>query len=254
MTAEQATPHELVRSILDGGPSDVFDFVRVLPNGTRKNIPVRVQLLSVEENHAALIAAQDYAKKRGEIPKDYGDVYREAQAVELLARALRHVEKRERPDGTSYYPPLFVSSQQLRASFNEPEMAQCLNMYELVKAKFGAIEGFAEEDLDVWVERLREPLAGPFFLSRLDSTHWPELIYSLARRVWSLYEVLGQTPSSSLDTSESDLSSSGAGTTSFTELPSASSSEGESLPTDHLLTRDEAREIIAKRPRHPESE
>lgn len=244
-SAEDAS--EIVRSLLEPAPSEVFSFVRIGRDGVRKEIPVRVQLLSVEENHAALIAAQLYAKERGEVSKDYGDVYKEAQAVELLARALRRVKVEERRDGTEWYPALFVNAQQLRQSFTEPEMAQCLNMYELVKAKFGAIEAFDVEAIDTWIARLAEPLKGAYFLGHLDSSHWPMLILQLARRARDLSDLLGLTPSDSPDSSESDQESSEEATTSFSGLPSAHSASGDALPEDRVLTRDEARAIVAER-------
>jgi hypothetical protein len=241
MDEKQAEAASLVRSLLDVAPSMVFDFVRVQPDGTRAKVPVRVQLLRVDEDHQVLEDAQAYAKSRKEAPKEYGDLYREGQAVSLLCRALRKVEKRERNDGTSYYPPLFTNDQQLRQSMTAAELAQCLNFYEIVRSKYGAIEAFSEDDYARWVELLGDPLRGPFWASCMDSSHWPTMMLRMAADLISL------RPSRSQNTSELDQENSDTGTGSFTELPEGSpAGSNVTLPTDHLITKDEAAEI-AKR-------
>ncbi len=237
MTEEQEQAASLVRTLLDVAPGEVFDFVRVQPDGKRAKFPVRVQLLRLDEDHQVLEDAQAYAKSRKEAPKDYGDLYREGQAVALLTKALRQPKKRDRPDGTFYYPPLFTDEQQLRQSFTAPEMAQCLNMYEIVRSKFGAIESLSDDDVEKWVRLLGDAVRGPYFLSLLDSAHWPSLLLRLAQ------EAASQLPPPSPSSSESDPQSSEPDTGSFTELPEGSSLGGATLPTDHLLTKQEANEI-----------
>lgn len=237
-----AEPDEIVQSLLEPAPSDEFMFVRIQPSGERKEHRVRVRLLRIDENISALADAQKDAKARGEVAKDYGDIYKESQAVQLLTRAMCRLEKRTRDDGTEWYPPLFVKSEQLRASFTEPEMAQCLNMYEVVKAKYGAIEELSEEDLDSWIERLAGPL-GASELSLLDSSRWPVLLLLIARRAADMRKDLGLTLSDLPSSSESDPPSSDSGTGSFTELPAARAASGEHLPEDHMITADEAKSI-----------
>jgi hypothetical protein len=248
-----ADPSELILTLLDVAPSEVFTFEKIQPDGSKKPYRVRVRLLRVEEDHQCLASAQKYAKDRGET-KDYGDIYKEAQAVALLAKALCRVEKRERPDGTSYYPPLFTSEEHLRASFTAAEMAQCLNMYELVRSKYNALRTLDDLTVAQWADRLGDPLNGPFYLALLDSSHWPSLLLSLARELRAEYVRTGRLQSPSPDSSESGQESLETGTGSFTELPSAHSEESDiELPTDHLLTPDEAREkagrIYKRRPK-----
>lgn len=233
---------ELVLGVLKGVPSDLFKFKKVQPDGSVKDYDLRVKLLRLEQNHQVLRAAQEYAQKQGEAPGTYGDIYREAQAVEMLTLALCRTEEQTLPDGTRYYPPLFTDPKQLRMSFTAPEMAQCLNMYEIVKAKYGAIERFSEDELATWRDRLADRMRGPFFLSLLDSTHWPQLIFSLAQEAQALREQLGLPLSTSPDSSASDPSTYSQSTGSFSELPEGQSASGEPLPTDHLLTPDEAAE------------
>lgn len=234
-------PAELVMGIMTSAPSDKFVFKKVQEDGTIKDYPIRVKLMRLEQDLMILREAQAYAKAQGEVPESYGDIYRNAQAVELLTLALCRTEEDTRGDGTRYYPPIFTDSRQLRASFTAPEMAQCLNMYELVKAKYGAVETFSEDEYGQWRDRLAEPMRGPLFLSLLDSAHWPTLMYSLAREAKQLREDLGLESSTSLDSLESDPTKSGTGIGTFSTLPDGQDANGEPLPTDHILTADQAR-------------
>jgi hypothetical protein len=237
-----ADASELVLGLLKGVPSELFQFKKVQPDGAVKDYPVRVKLLRLEQNHQVLRDAQAYAKRQGEAAGSYGDLYHEAQSVEMLTLALARTEEITLQDGTRFYPPIFTDSAQLRASFTAPEMAQCLNMYEIVKAKYGAIEDFTEDELSIWRERLADPLRAGFFLHQLDSAHWPQLMCALAREARDLRSQLGLQQSTSLDSSESDPMSSTGTTGSFSTLPEGQSANGEPLPTDHLLTAEEAKE------------
>lgn len=238
-----ADASELVLGLLKGVPTELFNFKKVQPDGSKKDYPIRVKLLRLEQNHQVLSDAQAYAKGRSETPGTYGDIYKEAQAVEMLTLALCRTDEQSLSDGTRYYPQLFTDSRQLRMAFTAPEMAQCLNMYTLVKAKYGAIEDFSEEEYDLWRDRLADALSGPLFLSLLDSTHWPQLLYRLAREARDLRQQLGLPLSTSLDSSESDQPSSTSTTGSFSELPEGQHVEsGEELPTDRILSAEEANE------------
>lgn len=236
--------------LTEGGPSDVFDFVRCLPDGERVKTQLRLQLLSCEDDLTALRAAQATAKANGETG-DYGDIYKEAQAHEVLLRAVRAVEQHEHTDAnkTKYYPQLCVSTPHLRKAFNAAEMAVLLNCYQIVKAKYGPLESLEKEDAETWVARLSDPLRGPFFLSQLDSLHWPGLIVLLAEMCRDLYQAAGlQLPSleptsaSPPEASTSDIGSSG-------EQLSVSSTQDPELkvPVGELLTRDQAAELLRKR-------
>lgn len=245
-----ADANELAQTLFDIAPSEVFDFERITPDGTRKRVPIRVKLLRVEENHQAILAAQRYAKERGEL-REYGDIYREGQACEVLWRALCHVEKRTVPSGHDYYPPLFTSAKQLRESFTEPEMVLGLNCYEIVKARFGVLENFSEEQLDLWVSRLSEVMAGPYFFARLDSSAQLELALALALRVRSLYAELGRTLPDWQQDSASDSETSPSGTGDSTGPVSALSSDGSETPSsaEGVSSREAARGWQAKRAR-----
>ena len=245
--AEELEPGELVQGLRSPAPSEEFTFVRVQPDGTRKESKIRIRLLRLDENHSAIIAAQKYAKDLGEA-KEYGDIYREAQAVEITARFLCRPKEHERKDGTKYYPRQFVTSEQLRQSFSEADISVCLNMYELVKAKYAAIESFDEAHIDLWAARLSDVLLGTFFLSQLDSSHWPELLTSLARRVRSLSESLGLELPSLLDSSESDQTSSDNGTGGSTGSSTAQWSETEeAIHSTPSLDRHSARAALKKK-------
>jgi len=242
----------MISTLIEGGPSLPWKLQKKLSNGERVEIPYRMQVLRAEENIQALSAAQETAKDRKELP-GYGDIYKESQAHEVLLRAIRHPEKRERDDGTGYYPPVFLQASQLRESLTELEMAALLNAYEITKGTFAVVEGLEAHDAESWIARLSDPLEGPFRLSLLDSHHWPGLIMFLAKVARDLLQELGRLPSTSEPTSGSDLESSTDSTGSSGPPPSAFSSEGDAkgieVPGDKLLNADDAREIIEKRKR-----
>lgn len=251
----QLDANAMVSTLLEGGPSLPWKLQKKLPTGQIAEIPYRMQVLRAEENMAALKAAQDTAKERGEL-QGYGDIYKEAQAHEVLCRAIRHPEKRDREKGPSYYPPVFVETRQLRESLTELEMASLLNAYEITKSTFAVIEGLQERDAESWIARLSDPLKGPFYLSQLDSHHWPGVILLLARVCRGLYQELGRELPSLEPTSTSDLESSTSSTGSSGEQPSASSGDGEreiTVTADKLLSADEARELIARRKKEPKA-
>lgn len=241
-------PEELISTLLQGAPTEPFDFVRVLPSGERTVTKIRVRLLRVEENIQAIKAAQDFAKATGELD-GYGDIYKEAQAYELLQRAVCHPDKRNRPDGTSYYPPLFTDSRMVRASFTEAEIATLLNCYQITRSKHSVAEGLEEQDAEMWITRLSDPLKGAYFLSQLDSLHWPACISLLAGVSRDLYLEAGRTLPSLDGTLESSPKNSMQDTGSFGEQPSASSTgrtESVTVTPGELLTKDQARAMVKK--------
>ncbi len=242
----EADASELVLGLTAPAPSEAFSLFKVQPDGGKLEFKLRVRILRAEESIACLKEAQDYARQSGEVAKDYGDIYKEAQACSLIARVLLRPKKETLPNGTEYYPQLFVSTAQCRASFTENEIAVCLNAHEVVKAKYRCFEEWQPEELDKWAARLSDTLLGPLWLGRLDSAHWPDLMYGLAQRVQALSETLGLPPLTSEPSSESDQESSESGTGGSTPSPSVVSSDGQTLPEDHLLTRAEADEIARK--------
>jgi hypothetical protein len=245
---------ELVKTLFDGAPGMDWELEKAMPNGERVLVPYRMQVLRVEENIDAIKCAQDYAKGKGELA-EYGDIYREAQVYEILRRAVRHQEKREREDGTSYYPFVWVETSQLRSSLNEMEMAALLNAYQITKSHFGSVDGLDAHDSESWIARLSDPLKGPVSLSQLDSLHLPGMVLHLARVCRSLYEELGRELPSLEPSSDSAQESSTGSIGSSGSPPSASSTPND-LTTlgDRILTRDEALEIAKKRRRGGEPE
>lgn len=240
---------ELVgKYISEGCPSEVFDFVRPLANGERIKSQVRLRLLRAEEDLDALRSAQRTAKTNGETG-DYGDIYKEAQAHEVLARAVCSVEQHNMADGTKQFPPLCVSADHLRRAFSASELAVLLNCYHITKAKFGPLESLEKEAAETWIARLSDPLRGPFFLSQLDSLQWPGLIALLATMCRDLYQAAGLELPSLEPTSTSDRATSTPDTGSSTVQPSASSTERPEVrvPADKLLTSADAAEILSQR-------
>lgn len=240
-------PEEVILSLFDLGPGKDWDLEKILPSGERVIVPYRLQVLRVAENFAAIKNAQDTAKEQGEL-KEYGDIYREAQAHEILQRAIRQREKRTREDGTEYYPFVFVDTNQLRASLNEMEMAALLNAYEITKSEFSVVKGLNDSDAESWIARLSDPLRGPFHLSQLDSLHWPALCLLLAKVCKSLYEESGHELPTWPPTSESAPETSTNSTGSSQTPPTASSTESDvKVPGDRLISKAEADEILRKR-------
>lgn len=254
VTPRKIKPEDALATLLGGHPGMDWDLEKILPSGERVSIPYRMQVLSAEENLLAIKEAQATAKDKGEI-EGYGDVYRESQAHELLMRAMRHREERKLDDGTTYHPPVFVETRQLRQALTELEMAALLNAYEITKSTFAVVEGLEERDAESWIARLSDPLRGPFFLSQLDSLHWRPCILLLAKIARSLYEELGRELPSLDPSSASDPESSEPSTGSSGERPVASSTgvDGERLEigSDTLLTTDAARELLKQRKGDP---
>lgn len=245
------SPNEVVLTALSGRPGLELELEKVLPDGTRGILPYRMQVLHADENMEALKAAQAYAKEQGEL-KEYGDIYKEAQVHEVLVRAVRQREKRERTDGTGYYPPVWLDAGQLRASNSEMEMAALLNAYEITRNELGVINGLEAHDAESWIARLSDPLQGPFHLSQLDSHHWPALCILLAKECARNYAELGRELPSLDPSSESEPETSTPYTGSSQTPPSASITGLEPpvvVPGDRLFTKEEAQEIMSRRKR-----
>jgi len=226
-------------------PSEVFTFRKFRAGADPEDIPLRIQLLTTEQMMNAIISAQHEAKRRKEIPKEYGDAYHEAQAHELLAWALRR-EELEDIAGTQQYRRVFVSAQQVRDAFTEPEQAYLLNCYELVKAKYGILEDLEDEDIEEWVSRLADGMRGVHFLAQLDSRQYPAALLRMAQWAARLCQRLGYQLPDSLDGSESTSETLGSGTSYSTEPPVALSTTGDQVdaPHDRVLTREEARASV----------
>jgi hypothetical protein len=257
MTESGEIQDSLVRQLMTPSPSLPFELKRRQEGGGVKSFPVRVRVLHPEEIHDALVDAQAYARKRGEISKDYQDLYREAQAVEVLLRAVCHPELVESADGkTRTWRRMFVNSQQLRSALFEHELAQLLNCYEVTKATYRYGPQFTEAQVDEYIEKLADDFAGPYFLGQLDSADVPELIFSLARRAMGLLVQAGWTSSGSQSSSGSESMSSETGTSGFTELPEAlltASSPPLPMPTDKLMTKEEARQFVRDQAKKPDA-
>lgn len=252
---ETVKASDVVQAYLEGGPSEVFDVVRVQRDGSRAKMQVRIRLLRSEENIEALKAAQKTARDFGEA-EPYGDIYKEAQAHEVLARCVCATEEHpltgpEAKPGAVYYPPLCVNAAHLRKCFNETELAVFLNCYHIVKSKYGAIELLEKGDAETWITRMSDPLRGPFYLSHLDSLHWPGLIVLLATVSRDLCQAAGLELPSLETSTESTPDASTSDTGSSTEPPSVSSTADPELkvPAGTLLTKETAAEIVRKRGR-----
>lgn len=241
-----------VNDFLTPSPSLPFVLRRKQEDGSVKEFPFRCRILRPGQLIDALQMAQGFAKEKE--TTGYGDIYREAQAHETIQRFMCRPEPILRVDGIKEYRPMFISAEQIRNSLSEMECVQILNCYEITKSFYKMNDTFTEQDIEKMIDVLADEMAGPYFLSRLDSADWPELITSLARSVQSLRKLSGLTLLSSPHTSESDQQSLGDGTIGSSQLPSAHSpSFKNELPTDRLMTREEARDfVMSERNRKPE--
>lgn len=247
---------DTVAGILAGAPSAPFVLSKFLPDGTKKDFHLRIQLATPEEELGCLQRAQATAKKYGESGKsEYGDIYREAQCHEIIAKVLKHDKaKALAGTGADYYPQVFVNAEQLRKAFTANEISLCLNALEVTKAKFAHVQNFDPDELDTWAARLSDTLLGPFFLSRLDSSQWPALLTALSLEVQALRaEVSRPLPTLRASSeSASETSDTGTGGSPSSDSESLSTPDGIPIRSDRQLTRDEALEIAKKRRDEPD--
>jgi hypothetical protein len=244
---KERVPGSLVRSFLEPTPSLPFVLKRRQEDGSVKDYPFRCLCLRPAHTIDVLTASQAYAKDK-EL-QGYGDIYRESQAHEAIQRAICQPEPIQKEEGGPVrYRPMFTSADQVRMSLTEAECARLIDCITLTKEHFNVTRDTTPEDVEKMVNALADELAGPFFLSQLDSADWPSLIYELARLVSKQWKETGRTHSSSHSSSASDPLSLESGTTGFSTLPDAQSTgDGPklSLETQHFpLTREQAREMV----------
>lgn len=243
---EKERAPSLVRSFLEPSPTLEFVIKRKQEDGSVVDLPLRCRLLRSDQLIDALEAAQKFAAKRE--AKGYGDIYREAQAYEVIQRAICRAEPTVIGDRKEYRP-YFVSSDQVRQSLDEVECARMLDFIQITKQYYRTENVVEAEDVEKMVEALADEMAGPYFLSHTDSADWPVIIYELSRMVARLWSQSGTTPSSLGSISESDQQSSPLGTGGSQELPDASltvSGERKPLPKRPVRSRVEAREFVKK--------
>jgi hypothetical protein len=221
-TVDRVSNDELLAALSGPEPSRVFDFERRRADGTRVASKIRVRLLKSASNIAAVEAAQAFAKGRD--LKDYGDVYREAQVHEVLARAVCREDLQE-VNGARQHSPLFMDAAHLRERLSEPEISYLWSCYHLVRDEFGPVGGLDACDAEGWIRRLSGPM-GADFLAGLDSAHWPGLIFMLAAVSQELLSSDGPPPSSSpagsASTTETSTSDTGSSTGQPAESPTVS--------------------------------
>lgn len=250
---EQTDRPSLVRSFSQQSPSLGFVMRRTKRDGSVVEYPFRVRLLRAAQNFDVLAAAQAFAREKKEV-EGYTDIYREAQAVELVQRVMLQDTPTPTPDGGETFLPYFVSGAQVRDSLDESEIAQVVNCYEITKAYFGFGSEVDEQSVAAVLDKLADEFSGPFFLSQFASLDWPQLIYTLARLATK--QRSDPTYLDSLSTSESGPETSESGTSGFSTLPEThSESEPElskmQVPTDRQLNRETARDLVktAKKPK-----
>lgn len=233
---------DLVDEFLKPAPSLPFVLKRKQADGSVKEIPYRCRLLRLDQMTDVLRAAQAFAKESQEL-KDYGDIYREAQAHETIQRVMCRAEVGD----NGKLKPMFVDANHVRRSLDEIECAQILTTHQITREHFRMTGKVDAAQLEEMVHALADEMAGPYFLSQWDSADWPTFIFELARMVESLWKKTGYVPSSLDSSSESPLENSDPGTTgSPAELSLQLSGDEEAeIPTSvKPMTREEAKAFV----------
>lgn len=236
MTKLDQTPEEQYENVTSAAPSALFTLRRMHSdangNPVARNETIRLQMLTKREEMQAIADAQKTAKQIGELP-GFNDVYREAQTLELMSRALRDLEQRERPDGTRYYPQRFTSGSHLSEKFTSADLALLLNHYESLLESYRSLETLEPGDIELWIAKLSDPMRRFDFLGQLSSSDWLALTFALATYTRNLLRVSGQESRlPSLDFLGSESKTSEPDTTSSSGQPNVWSSE----PNDPALS------------------
>lgn len=208
-------------------PSEVVDFPRVMPDGTREQIRIRVLPMS-DHNRARLAAQQWLASQKMSVDDMRGPAAQEVLgdriAQELLATACVSVEPIDGSEqtGKPCYVRLFRSADDL-AQFSADELAALFWSYSLIQEKYGPSPStMTDDDVTEWIKVLVEG-ASELPLSSFTWRRLVELSMSLARRAYTLSAILEPLCSTLPDSLASNLTTWGIGTTSFT-LPHADAS------------------------------
>ncbi len=225
-------------------PSDVVDFPRKDAEGNPV-AKLRIQVLAQEQHDEARERAHRYWIDKRKVPLEQlqSELMREnlgdSVAKELLALACVSVDP---ISGTTppRYARLFPDGPSIGQKLTADEIGVLFVSYTEVQSKFGPYEGSVttEEETTAWIQRLVEG-ASAYPLVRFDWHRLASFAMSVARRSYTLSEILESQCSSLPDTLKSDLEKLGIGTGSFGRRPVDSSESGPTenervLPDDPL--------------------
>jgi hypothetical protein len=183
---EDISPSELwVQLTQMPRPHRVVDFPRKDPVTGLPAGQVAIWPLTQEESMICQKAAETFARKslKENLPKKddaqegYLNLYRNAAAVEVLARACRRVEDLKRP--------AFPSPELMRKQFTHDEIGVLTSYYHRVQSELGPyVTDFTTEELDAWVKMLEEG-GSAYFLDLLASDAKDSLIMHLVSQLQS---------------------------------------------------------------------
>jgi hypothetical protein len=239
-------------------PSEVVDFPR--KDGEGKAIAqVRIQVLTQEQHDEARERALHYlTKKRGISREDLStELMRQEMAdaavKEVLALACLTVEPLPNTDPPRYGRQ-FPDGPSIGKTMTADEIGVMFTQYEMVQNRFGPYEGNVntEDELNAWIKRLADG-ANAYPLAQCDWHQLVALTMSLARRSYTLSEILESQFSTLPDTSKSDLESLGIGTGYFGAQPADSIPGGATSDRpepDEPITVEQAAEIAKKLHKH----
>jgi hypothetical protein len=205
---ENISPSELwVQLTQMPRPHRVVDFPRkdhVTGNAVGQ---IAIWPLTQEESMVCQKAAEVYARsmlkeylpKKDDAQEGYLNLYRNAAAVEVLARACRRVENLKLPT--------FPSPTLIRKELTHDEIGILTSHYHRVQSEIGPyVTEFSTEELDAWVKRLEEG-GSAYFLDLLASDAKDSLIMHLVSQLQS-YSTDSGSLGEQQETSTSDMSDS----------------------------------------------
>ena len=241
------TPVDVLVQLMDG-PAEEVRLVSKKPgkggaivSETRK---FRIHLLTQGQQVDALIAARKFATENGE-SGEQGPLFRERQAIEVVARALHAAKAHPKPGGGEgeYFPRAYTNTAHLLQSLYGSDLSYLLNVYEKLNAMYSPLLDLDDAEIEEWASRLSGPgeFGGAFFLGRLDSSHWPGLLLSFAETIRSQSLELGRPLrdwTDLLESSESSNETSSDGTTSPSGLRNRSTAASEAGESSSVETAD----------------
>ncbi len=163
-------------------PSREVDYPRLDPTTGESIGKVVIQILSQQEQMVAAVAAERFTREQLKDPKGteaglgYQNVYKNAQAVEVLSRACRRSD-----DPTQ---PMFPSPKLMREQLTPDEVGVLLSIYLEVQTELGPIVAHMDEgEMEAWIRRLVEG-GSAFPLAQLSSELTSDLVMLMASRLY----------------------------------------------------------------------
>lgn len=188
-------------------PTRHVEFPRKDPNTGEAIGQVVLQILSQQEQMAACIAAERFARdllkeyaKKGEEGLGYDNVYNNAAAVEVLYRATLSASSFDEGEKRPFFP----SPKDMREKLSPDEIGILMAAYLRFQSESGPIVSqMTEEEMEAWVKRLAEG-GSAFPLYRCSSDAVTELVMRMASRLYSYWTATSSPGSPQEESTQSD--------------------------------------------------